>query len=125
MEQLSYEHPVDACRKLLRGDYMNEYISFFDMLGNIKAKPRLPRGFSERYPDMTFSGLPFKVSEKEKNIITRLDELAVEVRQLLDNPVVNKKLLFKIAIEASKLCERPDLVNAYAEGVEENFNINS
>jgi len=123
MEKPIYEHPEDTASDLMKNDYLNEYLTFnrllYDEGSKYKKPPLAPRGFSQRYPNMTFSGLPFKISEIDRQKIEELDKLSVEANRLLNETPSDTNALLKIVILVAEICGRPDFANNFRGGAKE------
>jgi len=116
MKELPYEHPKDTAEDLIKGDYLNEYGEFMGLFKDRNKKLSYkPRSFSERYPNMTFNGLPFKVSEAEALKIKELDGLSVRATLLISSETVEVDTLIAIIIQVAELCGRPEIADRYRE----------
>lgn len=117
VEKPIYENPENTASDLIKNDYLNEYITFNNLLldegSKYKKLPNPPRSFSERYLNMTFSGLPFTVSEINKQKIEELDSLSAEANRLLKEKPTDINALLEIAIQAANICERPDVADNF------------
>lgn len=100
-------------------DYLSEYIPPFQFARQGKPQTLLPKSFSERYPNMSFGGIPFEVNEEERAIIAELDRLAAEAKELLSKSTLDKAAFAAVALQVAKLCHRDDWVeditNAFRE----------
>ena len=89
-------------------------------LGNLGVeKPLGPKSFSQRYPNMTFYGRPFKVTDADRQKIEELDRLAVEANRLIDEIILDVNALLKIASQVSTICGRPDFASSFSKGIKE------
>ena len=120
MEIPSLENFTPSVSDLMKNDYLNEYLSFFSLLPNIKDKYKnviAPDGFSQRFPNTTYNKVSFFVSEAEKQKIEVLDKLAEEASSLVSESEKNIKALLEIAIKASMLCGRPEWAEKFKTGL--------
>jgi len=113
------EQPENNASTLIRDDYLNEYSTTLRLVGEGTIRPLSPKSFSERYPNMTFGGIPFSVSEQEKVVIEELDRLSAEANRLLAEPTLDKKALLAVAIQAAETCNRHDIAEKFKEGLKE------
>ncbi|MFA6177733.1 MAG: hypothetical protein WC694_02470 [Candidatus Paceibacterota bacterium] len=111
MENKPYESKRYGVAELMRGDYPNEYISFFMFLNHISEKPGKPKSFSDKYPNNTVFGVPFKekVTTEDELKIKKLDKISIEAGRLIDEDPMDINSLLEIAAQAMEICDRVDL----------------
>lgn len=120
MEKIYEKHQADT-KNLIKNDYLNVYGGIADLLSekslieiykkNGKWPPKL-RGFSEHYQAMQLN-----ISESEKEIIKKLDDLAVEANRLLNEADINESAFLNLSIQASEICGRSDMVEIFRKRI--------
>jgi hypothetical protein len=122
MEKINFENePENTASYFMRSDYLNEYLTFLSLEQDVEEKYKkleVPKGFSDRYPNMHFRRTPISISEEERTQIEKLDKLAERARILVNDHKTNRTELLNIALEAAEICQHQKFIEKFKEMLE-------
>lgn len=106
----SLEYHGNTAFSFIHGDYLNTYTGAISRLHHGENPQTIQLDtFSERYPNISFGGMPFSVNDQEQAIISELDALTAEAQKLLKAATFDLAAFGRIAKQVAHLCRRSDI----------------